>query len=451
MNFQEEQREFEAILAALGERELTDWERERLWELIEVDESRLHAFTDHCFLGADLASLTDSQLSSEGIARQPANIVKLPGKPTGRGLRLRPVLVAAGIAAAVTLGILLTFWNRPEGNSSISTTATPPVSIEQPAILRRPGISLDDRNDEAVALSGPGALANSRTPRGGLPEGAASVPEKITFNRHVRPILAENCFFCHGPDEKKQKADLRLDSSAGASRDLGGYAAIVPGDPEKSEAWRRILSDDPDTVMPPPDSHRSLSDSDREILRRWIEEGAVYEAHWAFVTPVRPTVPQPGNDAWVENPVDAFILSRLEAEGLEPNPPASPRALLRRLSLDLTGLPPIPAEAAAFENEFARDPRSAIRDTVDRLLNSPHYGERMALAWLDAARYSDSNGFQQDGNRHQWPWRDWVIRAYQDNMPFDRFTIEQLAGDLLTDPTRDQLIATAFNRNHMLN
>lgn len=450
MNLHEEQREFEAILAALGERELTDWERERLWELIDADESRLHAFTDHCFLAADLAALTNAQLSSAGLARRPANIVRLPGRAPVR--RTRPVLLAAaGLAATLAIGLAVAAFVNPDKTPPASASVAPEEAVDDSPPVRRRDLSLDDRNDEAVALSGVAALANSRNPRGGLPEGSKAVPEKITFNRHVRPILAENCFFCHGPDEKKQKADLRLDSLEGASRDLGGYAAIVPGDPEKSEAWRRILSDDPDAVMPPPDSHRSLSETDREILRRWIEEGAAYEAHWAFTAPVRPEVPVTADSAWVKNPIDAFILSRLEAEGLAPNPPAAARALIRRLSLDLTGLPPTPAEAAAFESDSLDDPQSAIRDVVDRLLSSPHYGERMALAWLDAARYADSNGFQQDGNRHQWPWRDWVVRAYQNNLPFDRFTIEQLAGDLLPDPTQDQLVATAFNRNHMLN
>lgn len=465
MNSKDDTREFASILAALGERELTEWERERLWSLLEGDEGRLRAFTDHCFLSAELGDLDEAGLASAGIVRPPSNVVALPWSahsprrwPARRGL--------AAAAAAVALGGAALYLAGPERSESgglaakSATAAGPEIpSGEGPKKTpepyrgsgRRAGLVLDDRSDEAVALSGAAALANSRTPRGGLPEGAKSVPEKISFNHHVRPILSENCFFCHGPDEKMQKADLRLDSFEGASRDLGGYAAIVPGDPEKSEAWQRILSDDPDTVMPPPESHRTLSGSDREILRRWIEGGAVYEAHWSFVAPERPPVPDPGNAAWVANPIDAFILARLEAEGLGPNPPAAPRFLLRRLSLDLTGLPPTPAEAAAFEAAFSGDADAAVGKAVEGLLSSPHYGERMALAWLDAARYADSNGFQQDGNRHQWPWRDWVIRAYQENLPFDRFTIEQLAGDLLPEPTRDQRIATAFNRNHMLN
>jgi len=278
-----------------------------------------------------------------------------------------------------------------------------------------------------------------------------SVPETISFNHHVRPILSENCFFCHGPDEKTQEADLRLDLPEGATADLGGYAAIVPGDPEKSEAWSRILSDDPDELMPPPDSHRELSAADREILRRWITDGAEYDPHWAFMTPERPEIPEVDKADWVKNPIDVFLLVRLEEEGLETNPEASPRTLIRRLSIDLIGLPPTQDESAAFETAYAVNPDDALAGAVARLLASPHYGERMALAWLDAARYGDSNGFQQDGDRHQWPWRDWVVNAYNENMPFDQFTVEQLAGDLLEEPTQDQIIATAFNRNHMLN
>lgn len=468
----EEEREFAAILSALSERELTDWERERLWELLEGNESRLSDFTDHCFLSSEIGALTEAQLAASGIWRRPANVVELPGSGPATSPRRRSLSLATSAIASCLLllgGAAFLYRETPSdstptlapGDSALPSQASPQTSapsgpspaqrVATGAPRRRANLNLDDRRDEAVALSGPAALANSRSPRGGQPVGASRVPERISFNHHVRPILSENCFFCHGPDEKMRKADLRLDTPDGATRDLGGYAALVPGKPAESEVWRRIIAVDPDELMPPPDSHRSLSESDREILRRWIEGGATYDAHWAFVPPQRPAVPQPQDAAWVKTPVDAFLLDRLEREGLAPNPPAPPRTLLRRLSLDLTGLPPSLQELADFETAHAQDPEAAVRAAVDRLLDSPHYGERMALPWLDAARYADSNGFQQDGNRHQWPWRDWVVRAYQNNLPFDRFTIEQLAGDLLPEPTQDQLIATAFNRNHMLN
>jgi len=458
-----DKQEFQAILAALGERELTDWERERLWALLEDDESRLREFTAHCFLGVEMGSLTPAQLADAGIERSPGNVVTLPGlrereTQVKHSQRFRTLGAAAAVAALLVAGIY--FGKRESKDEPRELVATAPKDLPatvasesqaQTGSVRRASLSLDDPNDEAVALSGAAALANSRTPRGGLPEGSSSVPETISFNHHVRPILSENCFFCHGPDEQKREADLRLDTREGATEDLGGYAAIVPGKVETSEAWQRILSDDPDSVMPPPDSHRVLSAADREILKRWIEGGAVYDPHWAFMSPVRPAVPAVAASDRVKNPIDAFILQRLEVEGLAPNPAAAARVVLRRLSLDLTGLPPAPAELAAFEKAFREDPDAAVAASVERLLDSPHYGERMALPWLDAARYSDSNGFQQDGNRHQWPWRDWVVKAYHENMPFDRFTVEQIAGDLLPEPTQEQIIATAFNRNHMLN
>lgn len=449
--------DFQSILAALNERELTGWERERLWELLEANPELVAEFSDHCFVGPELQAITEEELIKAGIEPPLRNVVSMPMSEVAASRSYRwPI--AIGVAAL--LAILAVFLIRPDKETTAhsdkvvgleKTEPDPEISApSETATIRKANLSLDDPNDEAVSLSGAAALANSRNPRGGKPEGAASVPEKISFNHHVRPILSENCFYCHGPDENTQEAGLRLDLREAATEDLGGYSAIVPGDAEDSEIWYRILSDDPADVMPPPESHRTLSEADKEILRRWINEGAEYEAHWAFIQPERAELPSLKSD-WVRNPIDAFILNRLEQEGLEPNPPAKPRAFLRRLSLDLIGLPPTPAELASFEESYEADPDTATEEAVSRLLDSPHFGERMAMPWLDAARYADSNGFQQDGNRHQWPWRDWVIDAYNNNMPFDQFTIEQVAGDLLENPTQDQIIATAFNRNHMLN
>ncbi len=271
---------------------------------------------------------------------------------------------------------------------------------------------------------------------------------EVTFNADVRAILSENCFFCHGPDAAERKADLRLDSFADATRDRDGYRVIAPGNPSESELIARLLEDSDEDKMPPPDSGRVVTDEQREILERWIEQGAEYEGHWAFIPPERPPEPIVAQPDWVQNPIDSFILDRLEDNGIDPSPEADKRVLLRRLSLDLTGLPPTPEELDAFERDDSPD---AYERQVDRILASPHYGERMALPWLDAARYSDSNGFQQDGDRHAWPWRDWVVDAMNANMPFDQFTIEQIAGDLLLNPDKEQLIATGFNRHHMLN
>ena len=277
---------------------------------------------------------------------------------------------------------------------------------------------------------------------------ASSAQDKVSYNDHIRPILSENCFHCHGPDANKRKAELRLDTAEGAADSLHFEGNNVT----QAELVARIFSDDPDEVMPPPDSNRSLSESQRQRLRQWVAEGGTYQQHWAFEKPVRPAPPAKlSQPQWPKNPIDAFVLSRLDQKKIQPSPEASAHTLIRRVSFDLIGLPPKPGEVSAFEKAYAADPDSAYAALVDRLLASPHYGERMALPWLDAARYADSNGFQGDGDRHHWLWRDWVVNAMNDNMPFDQFTVEQLAGDLLPEPSQDQLIATAFNRNHILN
>ena len=273
---------------------------------------------------------------------------------------------------------------------------------------------------------------------------AAGVGDPIDFNRDIRPILSENCFYCHGQDAAKREADLRLDLRAAAIE----HGAIVPGDVGASLIVDRIEAADPDVLMPPPDSNRRLSEQQKRMLSRWIAEGGVYQPHWAFLPPERPQLPEVQHQKWVRNPVDYFVLAKLEEAGLAPSPEADRATLIRRLHADLVGLPPSPAEVDAFVAD--PDPE-AYEKLVDRLLASPHYGERMALAWLDAARYADSNGFQQDGDTWQWIWRDWVVEALNADMPFDRFSIEQIAGDLLPDATLEQKIATAFNRNHLLN
>jgi hypothetical protein len=272
----------------------------------------------------------------------------------------------------------------------------------------------------------------------------AAPAAEISFNRDIRPILSENCFYCHGQDANKRKADLRLDVRDAAL----AKNAFIPGNPDESELVKRLVSSDPDEIMPPPDSHRSLSDSQRALLRNWIASGAPYEPHWAFVPPVRPPLPAVRNAAWARNPIDRFVLASLDAADLSPSPETDRTTLIRRLHADLTGLPPEPAAVDAFTSNPAPNAADLL---TDQIIASPHYGERMALPWLDAARYADSNGFQQDGDTHQYIWRDWVVRALNNDMPFDRFSIEQLAGDLLPNPSEDQLVATAFNRNHLLN
>jgi hypothetical protein len=263
--------------------------------------------------------------------------------------------------------------------------------------------------------------------------------EAISFNRDIRPILAENCFACHGPDRAARKADLRLDRREDAIK----AAVLVPGKPDESEIIVRVFADAKEGMMPPPESHKRLTQAQKELLRRWVAAGAEYEPHWSFITPARPALPSVKDSRWPRNPIDRFILARLEAVGLAPAPEADRETLARRVALDLTGLPPTRQELDSFLADASPD---AYEKLVDRLLASPHWGEHRARYWLDAARYADTHGLHFDNYREMWSYRDWVIEAFNRNMPFDQFTIEQLAGDLLPDPSLEQKIATGFNR-----
>ena len=274
------------------------------------------------------------------------------------------------------------------------------------------------------------------------------LPEKVDYNLHVKPILSDRCFACHGPDKAKQQAGLRLDTPEGAYEALAksGHKAIVPGDLAGSELFHRIVSTDPDEMMPTPKSNLSLNAEEKAMLIRWVEQGGEYKKHWSLIAPTMPEIPAVKDDKnWVKNDIDRFVLAKQQAKNLKPAPQADKATLLRRVSLDLTGLPPTPAEVDEF---LADTSPNAYEKVVNRLLNSPHYGERQAVEWLDVARYADTHGYQDDGLRTAWPYRDWVIRAYNRNLSFDRFITWQLAGDLLPKPNKDKLIATAFNRNH---
>ncbi|MCP4782940.1 MAG: DUF1549 domain-containing protein [Fuerstiella sp.] len=266
----------------------------------------------------------------------------------------------------------------------------------------------------------------------------------VNFSHDILPILSDRCFHCHGPDASNREADLRLDQRASPLEDRGDYAVLTPGKPELSELLKRLNSDDPDLQMPPPDSHRRpLSRKEISTFRQWIDQGAVWGNHWAFEKPVRAELPLP-----MLHPIDSFVQRRLEKEDLAPSNVAAKHTLIRRVTFDLTGLPPTWQEVEAFRNDESPD---AYARLVDRLLQSEHYGERMATWWLDAARYSDTDGYQADATRNNWPWRDWVVQAFHKNMPFDQFTREQFAGDLLPDATPEQRLATCFHRNHMAN
>ena len=267
----------------------------------------------------------------------------------------------------------------------------------------------------------------------------------VEFNRDVRPILADRCFACHGPDATARGIKMRLDSESAAKADLGGRFAIVPGDASKSEMIRRVTAEKIALRMPPTHSGLKLNDREIETLKSWILEGAAWQKHWSFIPPKSPPLPAVSKQAWVRNPIDAFVLAKLDREGLSPSPEAAKTTLIRRATLDLTGLPPTPTEADAFLRD---ESPNAYEKVLDRLLASPRYGERIAIRWLDAARYADTNGYQTDAEREMWRWRDWVIDAFNKNKPYDRFATEQIAGDLLRDATVDQKIATGFNRNH---
>jgi hypothetical protein len=277
------------------------------------------------------------------------------------------------------------------------------------------------------------------------PRQAQTGPAPISFNRQIRPILSNNCFACHGPDEKQRETKFHFDTKEAAFLEEG---VIIPGNAAKSKLVWRITNPDPEKVMPPPDSGHALTTAQIELLRRWIDEGATWDTHWAYTAPVRPEPPEVRRREWARNDIDRFVAARLERESLEPSEEADKVTLLRRVTYDLTGLPPTPAEVDAFLADKAPD---AYERRVDALLQSPRYGERMAMPWLDAARYADTHGYHIDSLRGMWPWRDWVIGAFNRNLPFDTFIVEQIAGDLLPGATRDQKIASGFNRNHMIN
>lgn len=273
--------------------------------------------------------------------------------------------------------------------------------------------------------------------------GNAAPPQKILFNRDVRPILSDKCFACHGPDEKHRKAKLRLDVEENAKMDRDGYHVLVPKDLEKSELYLRITSKGKRGQMPPRRSLKQLTDDEIAILKRWIEQGADYQKHWALISPKRPALPVVQNEKWASNPIDLFLLRQINSGDVKPSPEADRVTLARRIYFDLTGLPPTPDVVDAFVNDASPD---AYEKMVERLLASPHFGERLAIYWLDLVRYADSVGYHGDQEHNASLYRDYVIQAFNENKPFDQFTIEQLAGDLLPNPTDDQVIATAYNR-----
>ena len=285
---------------------------------------------------------------------------------------------------------------------------------------------------------------------GGADAGSFVLPKYVDYNYDIKPILSDKCFACHGPDNNTREAGLRLDTEEGAYKALAESPdkhAVVPGKPHISEAFLRITSDDESIKMPPTASNLPLSNFEIDLIERWIEQGAVYKPHWAFTAPKKPEVPQQDKIKWGNNEIDNFVLDKMTKAGFKPNPEADKNRLLRRVSLDLTGLPP---DEKVMERFLADDSPQAYEKLVDELIASPAFGEQMALHWMDVARYADSYGYQDDDIRTQWPWRDWVIHAFNENMPYNQFVTWQLAGDLLPNPNKEQILATAFNRNHKI-
>ena len=273
-------------------------------------------------------------------------------------------------------------------------------------------------------------------------DSAKEIPDTVDFNFHVRPILSDRCFKCHGPDANKRQADLRLDTEEGAFAALKEEPSkhvIVPGDPMQSVMYARLISKDTGEVMPPPTSNLVLTKTEIEIIKKWISQGAVYKKHWSFIPPQKAKIPKIDSDLNPKNAIDNFVFTKMEEVGLSPNEPAEKEALLKRVSMDITGLPP----SIALQNKFLNDNSpNAYEKVVDELLSNKHYGEKMAISWMDVARYADSHGYQDDGYRTMWPWRDWVIHAFNQNYPYSNFLTWQLAGDLLQAPTKEQLLAT---------
>ena len=316
----------------------------------------------------------------------------------------------------------------------------------QPNVTRPPRTTRAFRR--AFLTIGCAVLACASPHRANAQEAPAfQLPEKVRFNRDIRTIFSKTCFACHGPDANAREADLQLDVRGQAIAERDGARPIVPGSAEDSLAWRLIVTTDPDDQMPPPDFHTQLTAREKALIRKWIDQGAEYETHWAFIPPGKASPPKVNHADAVRNPIDNFVIRRLETDGLGPTAAADRASLIRRASLDLTGLPPTPGEVQAFVRDPASDD-DAFSKAVDHLLASPRFGEHRARYWLDAARYADTSGYQYDRIRHQWVWRDWVINAFNSNLPFDQFTIQQTAGDLLPDATDQTRLATGFHRNH---
>ncbi|QDT62872.1 DUF1553 domain-containing protein [Calycomorphotria hydatis] len=441
--------EWEQILIALTDGKLSDGQKLRLAELIHNDDFRSQ-YVDHCALHG---ILVHEHGLLTAIAEEVHPVTKAPvGSQLGNRIR-RAVL---GITTAALALLVLINLND---NTTVEPD-TPQLALDeanQPGDLDPVEASLPEGRKPAVD-DGTFSLAAAEPRKPPMPETflligsqnrppakAGAVVDKVRFNRDIRPILSDNCFACHGPDANSREAELRLDTEEGAFAKREDYGpAIVRFRADDSLLYQRIISHEEYEVMPPPETKKTLTEKQKNLVRRWIEEGAAWEDHWSFIAaaPVEPPAVD-AEDEWVRNDIDRFTLAEMKRKGLTPNNEADRNTLIRRVTLDLTGLPPTPDEVRSFVND---DQPGAYGRLVDRLLASKNYGEHMGRHWLDVARYGDTHGLHLDNYREIWPYRDWVVNAYNENMPFDQFTVEQLAGDLLPDPTMDQLVATGFNR-----
>ena len=419
------------LLSRLEAGTISAGELDQLEQLLASDYEARELYLDH--------AQVEGLLYGIGKATSDEKVVSMPAEAAVAAAESadwrRWLGVASGIAAALIVATAIT---GPKDEEPVEVVEVP---RERKATK---SMTAEERYDRA-GMNGVGGASNVHPETAS--NGEFAVMGGTEFNRDIRPILSDKCFACHGPDEAERKGDLRLDTEEGALRDLGGYAAIVKGDAEDSELFFRIHDEDPNYVMPPPES-RQLTSKEKNLLERWINQGAPWQQHWAFELPVKRELPEVTNADDAVNAVDHFVLAALQDRDLEPSTLAEKETLIRRVSLDLTGLPPSVEEVDAF---LADESPDAYEKLVDRLLHSDAHAERMAWQWMEAARYADTDGYQNDGPRTMWRWRDWVIEAYKNNMPFDQFTIEQLAGDLLPNATMDQIIATGFNRNNRYN
>lgn len=419
---------------------LSDAEAKELNALLVSSEAARKQYILQCQLHSTLLEesemLTELQTEASGdkVVQMFKEDASSKVEPAKGGLKLF-IISAAGLAACAAIAILVVSnSNKPE--VTVAAADVPQTSVTIPEASPD---EIQERYERTIA-----ALMNSGSMDRPTAKTVANKDSSIRFNRDIRPVISDKCYHCHGPDAATREAGLRLDTREGLLSELsGGRYAIIPGDPDNSEFYKRIIATDDDEIMPPPSSHKHLTSEEIKLLRAWIKQGATWEDHWSFTSIQRPIIPEVENADKVKNPIDNFILRRVEESGLTPAEEADRHTLVRRVSFDTRGLPPSNEEIEAFVNDPSPD---AYEKMVDRFLGDEKFGEHRARYWLDAARYADTHGYHKDNYRSIWPYRDWVVNAFNANMPFDQFTLEQIAGDLLPNPTQSQLIATGFNR-----